>query len=92
MTETTLKVQLGELTTIRVLCRKGDCAGVIELPVAQLTKLAKDSAVCPVCREELIFDPDGRGDPLPELGRLLKRLQSLEPTLLIEFPVKIQGL
>ena len=89
MTETTLKIQLKEFAAVRVVCRKNDCGGIIELPVDRLSNLAKGNFTkCPLCKEDIV--PPVQFDPLVELGLLIQRLNDLEPSFSLEFPVRIQ--
>ena len=89
MTETTFKVQLSELATVRIICRKGSCNGIVELPVDRLANLSEPPQ-CPLCKEGL-FPGNHPGQPhvLRDLSDVLKRLALLGDYATIEFPIVI---
>lgn len=87
MTETTLKILLSELTTVRIRCRKGTCRGVVEVPTDDLVKLTRNSATCPICSEALVTTRDAHLDQLPSLGRAIKAVLALKDECVLEFSV-----
>ena len=63
---------LSELQTVRVICARGKCGGVVELPVSNLYSVG--SARCPKCGEH--FDTTGQ-----EPNRFSKLKQAIEDAL-----------
>jgi hypothetical protein len=91
MKETTLKIQLSELATVRIACRKGGCRGIIELPTEELGSLSRDTAKCPLCNQPITTRNDMLSDPLCEFGRLIHRLKTMGDQFSIEFPVRVDA-
>jgi hypothetical protein len=95
MTETTLKIRLSELTTVRVVCCKseggGVCGGIVEVPVDKLRQLAKpNSAKCPICHKPMIGD-DTLTDPFGDMAMLLERLKEFKARFALEFPIRLDA-
>jgi hypothetical protein len=87
MTETTLKVQLSELTTLRIICRNNGCGGVIEIPTAKLINLSRiHSPKCPLCQHDLLASGY---DTFVDLGMMIDRIKALDHTFSLEFPVHL---
>jgi len=84
MTETTLKVQLSELHTVRILCRRNACAGVVELPISRLGML--QGTRCPVCHNPFSSEETHPGI-FVDLGNILDRLS--RQGFALEFPVRL---
>jgi hypothetical protein len=89
MTETTFKVQLGELNTVRVICK--GCGTVVEMPIEKLGKL--DSGQCVGCHQGFAASPPIEGQP----GRLSKLQQAMQDCAdsavryKIEFTIPVAG-
>ncbi len=91
MTETIFMIQLSELQTVRIRCRKGQCPGVIEAPIESLTKMAQQVTACPLCREEIVVASNPPGEPLINLGRAIREALKLKDEFTLEFPVPLDG-
>jgi hypothetical protein len=72
MSETVLKILLGELTTVRVVCKQ--CGSALEVTLAQAaTRQPSEPTLCPGCGTCL--RPVGAGgDDLQTLAEVLQRL------------------
>lgn len=77
-------VPMAALQTARVTCRRNDCGGVAEVPVAKLYKVA--SAKCPACGEDFYFGTDNP-NPLSRLRAVLDELGQLKQYVTVEFVV-----
>lgn len=87
MTETTLKVQLKELTTVRIVCRNKGCGGILEIPIEKLTTLSKDGSFqCPMCEQNLMTNLSP--DPLVMFGLMIQKLSALNQYFSLEFPIR----
>jgi hypothetical protein len=54
---------LSELKIVRIICKRNECNGIIELPTSELRRAS--SAKCPKCGDDFIsngFDPNVLGD------------------------------
>lgn len=91
MTETTLKIQLSELTVVRICCRKRDCAGVIEVPVSGLVNLERNTTMCPMCKGKMISSANVTSEPFQELGKVLDRLTLMQGQFSLEFPIRLDA-
>lgn len=89
MAETTIKVRLKEMTTVRVVCNNRGCGGVIEIPVPKLLNLSLQNAVqCPACHRQLVANTTD--EPLAALCRIIDRINLLEGDFTLEFPIQIE--
>ena len=87
MTETTLKVRLDELTTVRIVCGRQNCGGVIEVPTSKLVGMQWD-VKCPVCSKPFL----GESPPesvLADLGKVLDRFS--QHAFKVEFPLRVEA-
>jgi hypothetical protein len=80
-----LSVAIGELTTVRLTCRRNHCRGVCELPVARLADPV--AFKCPLCQQDLRRSAHSNiaSDPLSVLGTALTALSGMEQNLGVEF-------
>lgn len=85
MSETVLKILLGELKTVRILCKgkngKG-CRGIVELPVEAIAELYRDQK-CPLCGVDI---PNTSTNHLEQLGKTLIALRDFK-TFEVEFVI-----
>ncbi len=89
MTETITRVQLAELKTVRIVCRKDGCAGIIELPLADMMTRNAGLDRCPVCGSDYArYFPPGR-HLFVELANLLDKLNSIR-AFSLEFTIPSQ--
>jgi hypothetical protein len=87
MTETITRVQLTELKTVRIVCRKEGCKGVVELPLEDMATSGVDR--CPVCHTVYSeYFPPGRQlfAQFAELVGTLNKIRSMS----LEFPIPSQ--
>lgn len=93
MTETTIRVLLSELETIRIICRIHNCGGVSELSLDKLRKTDRDRIDCPQCGATLIEltrpDRSKPDQPLVALAELIVKLKSLTAAYSVEFPIHV---
>ena len=82
MSEKMLRVQLSELATVRVVCKKCN-RGVIEVPLARLG-MALDHGACRLCNHE--FFPDTKPNRLGDLQLAIEELNQLRD-LGVEFEI-----
>lgn len=82
MSEKVLKMLLGEIRTIRVICQT--CETVVEMPVEKLADRFSESA-CRFCKSE--FKAPGKADPFKELTHAFKAFEILSDSVQIELIV-----
>gem|GEM_PF-5282758 len=90
MGEHVLRIGLNELTTVRIICGKKDCGGVIELPTETLEKLRNDATRCPVCGSTLAAGC-GPEQVFVNLASSIRSATLMDDHFRIEFPVKLPG-
>jgi uncharacterized paraquat-inducible protein A len=85
MSETTLRILLGELTTVRIVCAQ--CGGAAEVPADRLDQ-AQHAIACPGCGTSL--RPAGRQqvDDFDRLALALRGLAGKAGFFSVEFVVK----
>jgi hypothetical protein len=94
MSEEILKVFLEDLKTIRFVCQH--CSAIIEMDVQSLQARIQENA-CPLCHETFNMSgsvPSGQSpkyQPLHELAKAFRYLESVKHAVKIEFPVKIKS-
>jgi DNA repair exonuclease SbcCD ATPase subunit len=85
MSETVLRILLGELKTVRILCKGHSgrsCKGVVELSVEAMAELYKDQK-CPLCGADI---PNTSTNHLEQLGKALVALRDFK-TFDVEFVI-----
>jgi len=82
MTETTFKVQLSELQTVRIVC---PCGGVVEVPVAKLHSI-NSGTQCLVCHNTFVGQ-QAASTIFSDLYHVLDRIA--QHAFKLEFPIRI---
>lgn len=83
MSETVLRILLGELTTVRIRCKGHSgrpCPGIVELSIEAMTELYRNQK-CPLCGADI---PNTATNHLEQLGKSLTALRDFK-TFDVEF-------
>lgn len=71
--ETNVKIPLDELTTVRLVCKRKSCGGVVEMPTSRLQALI-GPPLCPSCQQPFVVKQVGSVGGLQALGMSLQNL------------------
>jgi hypothetical protein len=85
MSRKLLAFLLSELETVRLICQKENCGGVIE---CRLDRLGDEflKLECPICKD-LYRDTSGKPEPLSRLANAIRELRKHEKRVIVEFVI-----
>ncbi len=85
MRKTTQSVRVADLRTVRIVCLRNKCGGVVEMPLEKVSQF--ESARCPVCLQDFNAPERTSGHSLEKLRSAIAEVKAMPERLTVEFVI-----
>ncbi len=87
MSETVLKIRIGEFGIVRLICQNPKCGAVTEFRLSQRMQID----ACPVCHQPFMDVLNRPGtNPLGNLLNAMREFEQLKPPVDVEFVIPVK--